>query len=686
MEGVEMGSSGSTGGGVSRIGCGGARGRANVRRGLGLLAACAVLATTAAFAPTRPGRQAARIVTPQIPARASAMLEAALRAVSQHRAKAMSPFVAGSIESFRWVESEAHQWKADVLPVPGDAAKAPIYLAVFHTFHTCESDGDHVYRLLSDAPDSRAAEDGGATWKLGEEVLETETLGLRIRDHAIYVSLSLGDRTLTLHDAVTLERSPVGHAGEPSSAYGLLRINDGYRIRSFGVSGVEGESPYKQAGGVVAFVPSEADRFTLTLDYSGSPDHGNGDFIHDDEAVIASYWYPHIARLPATLTLTATAPPGWTPIGQGEPVLAKVNADGSRTMAWRNDIPTSYFTLDMGRYQIVNRHWRGRLLSAYLLEPPGDFAAQAARQSLDRLQESLAYFETAFGPFPYTRYALVETLGPFNGALEAYSFATFGPRTLPEFIPHEVSHTWWGGLLPCTYMRSMWNEAFASYSDDLFQRSSAASRPGQAAVTAAVNRRREDRKRGLRWYEGATVGRACDTENEVDNAVGYEKGAQVLRVLEDQLGRARMLASIRVFVSDHKRGAPAEWEEFEAAVARTTGEDMRWFFAQWLERAGTPKLAVSDIRVRPDGGGRLITGHIRQDAPLYRVKLPIVVELRSGRVVRDTVEIRGGDTSFSLRVAGVPDRLHVDPEATIPFAAAAVGASQRGDPFTREFP
>jgi len=465
--------------------------RDKLRLALGSIIACALLVSVSIVVPAQAERASARRIIPRVPAQAAAMLDAALHAVNQHRAGALAPYIAGSPASFRWTESRAHDWKAEVLPVPGDAAAPPVYLAVFHTFHTCESDGDHVYRMTRDA-----GSDPG-NWKLSQEIPETATLGLRIRDHVIDATVTLNTRTIELHDTATLERSPDPAESRGISPFGLLRISDDYQIRSLRVSGVEGEATYRQAGGVIAFVPPAADKFTVTMDYSGRPDHGNGDFIHDDEAVIASYWYPNIARLPATLSLTATAPLGWTPIGQGEPAMARTNADGSQTLSWRNDVPTSYFTLDMGRYRITNRQWRGRLLSAYLLEPSPGTAARLARESLDRLQEALAFYEKVFGPFPYQRYAIVETRGPFNGALEAYSFATFGPRTLPDFIPHELSHTWWGGLIPCAYTGSMWNEAFANYSDDLFQRSAASGKNGAASVRAAIDRRcqREGRHR-----------------------------------------------------------------------------------------------------------------------------------------------------------------------------------------------
>jgi len=64
--------------------------------------------------------------------------------------------------------------------------------------------------------------------------------------------------------------------------------------------------PYQQAGGVLAFAPPMERKFSLTLHYTGHLENKESDYIRANEAVVCSYWYPHIARLPAKTTVTAT--------------------------------------------------------------------------------------------------------------------------------------------------------------------------------------------------------------------------------------------------------------------------------------------------------------------------------------------------------------------------------------------
>ena len=115
----------------------------------------------------------------------------------------------------------------------------------------------------------------------------------------------------------------------------------------------------------------------------GAVNHHGSDYIRSNEATLNSYWYPHIARLPVTATVTAVTPPDWIALGQGELVKTSRDADRVQTVTYRNDIPVCYYTLDMGRYIVTTRQAEGRTLSAYLLSRD----SSRANRALDQLQK-----------------------------------------------------------------------------------------------------------------------------------------------------------------------------------------------------------------------------------------------------------------------------------------------------------
>ncbi len=593
------------------------------------------------------------------PAPPDALMAAATQAVNARKLDDLAPLATeGGLPTFAWARgTSTKKWEGGILTPPGNP-NAPNYLAVFHAWHTCESDGDHVHRL----------ERTPQGWRLGPEIPETDTGGFRVRDHNLKARFDIPNHAVTITDEAVIQRMP-----NVIPPFVLLRLSDDFHVTSLACDGQA--RPYQQVGGLIAFAPPEARRFTVSLAYAGVVNHQGSDYILANEATLDSYWYPHIARLPATATVQAEVPTGWTILAQGEPTQAPKENNGMVTATFRNDIPTCYFTLDAGKYTITTRQAGGRTLATYFLKPNPDLA----QKSLDTLEQALAFYDKTFSRFPYTRYGVVETQGSFQGALEAYSFSTYGPGTLPETIPHELSHTWWGGVVPCAYTRSMWNESFAEYSDALFHRMTG------GAQTAAPSR--PHRLFPPTVFTSFPMTQAGDTSDNRQASVGYGKGPLALRVLEEQIGQPVMLKCLAAFVAQHTPGESAEWPEFEAVVKRVTGEDYRWFFAQWMERTGLPALRLSGVAAKPDGGETLVEGDVVQDGTMpYRLRLPIQVEGANGPLRTETLEVSAIATHFRLRIPlnSMPTRVRLDPANLLPLAAPA-NTPAGANPTTFEF-
>lgn len=579
----------------------------------------------------------------QPPEELMALMKQAASAANARRPAGMAPFAEEDAEKlFAWAHSKTSTWQGSVLTLPDASRNA--YLAVFHAWHTCESDGDHIHRLQRTP----------RGWKLGQEIPETDPSGFRVRDHDLHVQFDIPGHSAAIRDTIQVERSQ-----DQVPAFGLLRLSQDFTVRRLTRDGPEGASvPFRQAGGVLAFRPPREKTFRLFLRYDGTVNHRGSDYILSGEATLNSYWYPHTARLPATATVTVAAPAGWTAIGQGDLVREEAAAGGGKRLVFRNPIPTCYFTLDAGPYHIASRKAGERTLYVYLLGRNDDLA----QRSLDTLAKALTFYESAFTKYPYRRYTAVQTRGSFSGALEAYSFATFGAGTLPATIPHELAHTWWGGIAPCTYTRSMWNESFAEYSDGLFQRSGNTPSTPKTPVPY--------KKRTFRaGFEAVPIIGAFDTSDGSHSAVGYGKGALVLRVLEDQIGKEAMLRAMARFLADLPRGAAPEWPDFEKAVQTVTGKDYHWFFSQWTERTGLPQVRLGEVRITEEGGRNVVEADILQEKTPYRLRIPVDVQLRTGEIVRQDVEAEGPRTHVRVRVPGPPIRLTLDPDARLPLAA-----------------
>ena len=576
------------------------------------------------------------------PAEFNDLLKTAAAAANGKDYAALKPLTGGDpSQLLAWIKDTIYtKWEADYLLPPGyDGAKNSFI--VFHHWHTCESDGDHIHPLIKTAEG----------WKIGAEILETETNGYRVRDHHLTVRFDIPQKSATIHDTVLLEQAP-----KPEFPFALLRLSVDFPISRF--TSKEGRPiPFTQVGDMVVFAAPKEQKFTLKLDYSGKVNHRDSDYIRDNEATLNTFWYPHIARLPATATVAVTAPAGWTPIAQGEQTAEKKLADGSITRTFRNEIPTCIFTVDIGKYSITERQFGRLTLSTYLLHKDDAFAAK----SLDTLQKAMTFFEANFSRYPYTKYALVETLGPFPGALESYSFATFGGGSMQDTIPHELAHTWWGGVIPCAYTKSMWDESFAEYCDGLFKRLV----ENEADKGASALQRRG----AANIFNDFSMTTAHDTEDERQTAVGYLKGSLVMRALESEIGLTSLQKCFVAFLAEHPRGELAEWPEFEAVVNKITGKNYRWFFAQWMERTGLPVAHLENPTIKRDGEDYIAEADFVQTSGLtYRMRVPLTLETDGGPVA-SVLQADGKTSHILIRTKSAPKRLLADPLGTLPIAA-----------------
>lgn len=592
------------------------------------------------------------------------LVRGATAAVNARDFEALKPFTEGEVKAnFGWIkETTTKKWQSGLLTPPktteeGKPTSAEQFI-VFHEWHTCESDGDHIHRVVKDG--------AGGDIKLGEEIKETDPFGLRVRHHELQIHVDAPAKHLYATDTVTFEVLP----GE-RKPYGLFRISSDYKIQELKLGTSSGEAvPFQQVGGIVAFQLPTEDKFVLYLKYDGVVDHNGSDYFRSDEATINSYFYPHTARQPATATITLTSPAEWKGVAIGELVSTKVNDDKTETATFKNDLPVVFYTVDMGKYKVTERNYKGRKIATYLLS---DNPALPDR-CLDLLQKSLDYFETNFGKHPYSRYAVVETKGPFGGALEAYSFATFGAFTLPGTIVHELSHTWWGGVVPSSYTRSMWNESFAEYSDELFQRSQGLEK------TPPEERLLQSRQRRARAFQNWTMTKAHDTSDNAQASVGYGKGPLVLRVLEDEIGKPVMLKAMQTFYKSYPTGNSAEWSDFEKIVNIETRGDYRWFFSQWMERTGLPTAQLKNVLLKKVGSGFIVTGDIEQTAPIYRLKLPLQLKTALGETTQ-VIVAKDALTHFTLKSRTKPTRLFVDPQDNVPLTLSA----GKGNPLIYKF-
>jgi puromycin-sensitive aminopeptidase len=232
---------------------------------------------------------------------------------------------------------------------------------------------------------------------------------------------------------------------------------------------------------------------------------------------------------------------------------------------------------------------------------------------------SLSYFTNYYGiPYPGDKLDLIAIPDFASGAMENLGAITFRETALladeekatrtelervADVVSHENAHMWFGDLVTMRWWNGLWlNEAFATFMEML-------------AVDAW--------KPEWRRWDSFTVSRAAAMQvdglnstrpiefpvDKPEEAAGmfdvltYEKGASVLRMLEQYLGHDAFRDGIRLYLQRHQYGN-AETTDLWDALEASTGEPVRALMDTWIFQAGYPL-----IRVESNGGALNLSQH-----------------------------------------------------------------------------
>ncbi len=240
---------------------------------------------------------------------------------------------------------------------------------------------------------------------------------------------------------------------------------------------------------------------------------------------------------------------------------------------------------------------------------------------------ALRYFSDYFGlPYPDQKLDMVAIPDFAFGAMENLGCVTFrevlllidpARATQPEVqraadvINHEIAHMWFGDLVTMKWWNGLWlNEAFATFME---MRCTDAFRPEWERWTDFGLSR-------TAAFDTDSLGTTRPIEYEVvspEDAEGmfdiltYEKGAAVVRMLEQYLGEDEFRAGIRRYMNEHKFGN-AETTDLWDAIEAETGEPVRRIMDTWIFQGGYPLVTVrgqaespvlTQSRMRYAGGG-----------------------------------------------------------------------------------
>jgi aminopeptidase N len=154
-----------------------------------------------------------------------------------------------------------------------------------------------------------------------------------------------------------------------------------------------------------------------------------------------------------------------------------------------------------------------------------------------------------------------------------------------------------------------------------------------------------------------------DAVREPTNQLVYQKGAWILHMLRQQMGTEMFWRGIRDYYRQYMN-ATTSTDQFRQVMEWTSGQDLTWFFRQWLNRPGVPALSGS---WHYDAAATEVVVTVRQTqtADPYRLSLGVGLVPVAGALpsVRQ-MAIAARETTMRFPAATEPAAVVLDPEVS----------------------
>ena len=347
--------------------------------------------------------------------------------------------------------------------------------------------------------------------------------------------------------------------------------------------------------------------------------------------------------------------------------LVTFHAEQVHDFAW---ITSPNFLYESGEWNGIDIH------VLYDSEKGRDWTKEVVKRG----ERVLEWLTTKFGEYPYPQVTITHAM--IGGGME-YPMLVMNGSSSEGLIAHEIGHIWFYGILGNNEHEEAWlDEGFTTFQtgwymmnqyppdghggsgNDLFGKMMFLQK--LLTSNSLVESAQWDVARFVTsGYNTPIAGSSRKSPGySVYGYNAYSKPAMMLYNLRGYLGEERFLSAMQSYYDQWKLKHPDE-ERFRTAMREATGEDLDWFFDQWLHEAGYADYALTGWKSK-----RLVSGEYEVTASILNkgtmaYPLDVEVELANGesyRPERWTNFTNRWKDDYTFTVPVRPKRITLDPD------------------------
>lgn len=434
------------------------------------------------------------------------------------------------------------------------------------------------------------------------------------------------------------------------------------------------------------------DSFTVSVTYHGVPASGiyffgSNEISTHNEPSDARFWIPcwdHPHDKADSLAVHYTLPAEWHLAANGLPVEVVDNGDGTKTHYWFSGYPITTYLISFCAspdYEVIELEYENSAgetmpMPHYVF----DWQYDDAMTSVQPMPEMMTILADLFGEYPFfeEKYSQV-SFSIFQGGMENqtlshihWSMFDGTYNNVVWLFSHELAHQWFGDAISPGEWADIWlNEGFASYAEALYYE----------ALGGDINDWTVDVM--LNSYFSISYEHAIydPPEGYLFSRIVYEKAGLVLHMLRGIVGDDIFYEILDTYYEQYKYST-ATTPDFQAVCETVIGEDMDWFFQEWIYEEGYPIFDVIWDSWETDSGYMLEARlqQIQSDDWGY-FTMPTVAGARfaddSDQV--EEILVDGWETVVQMPLDQAPTEFVLDPEQW--FTIKKVNAVETGKKF-----
>lgn len=284
--------------------------------------------------------------------------------------------------------------------------------------------------------------------------------------------------------------------------------------------------------------------------------------------------------------------------------------------------------------------------------------AEMAQPYGDQMGKMMSYFTGLYGLPPYANLTVVETEDGAPNGYAAPGVLFLAPKAIGKqvnstLLANQISRQWFEELVSPATRNHLWlTNGLASYSELIW----AEHEKGPGAMESQLHNV---------MVESLTVdnvpviqsARLEDYSPELWALTG-SKGASVMSMLRYVIGDDKFFKALKAYAEQYPWKS-ANTDDFRAVVEKVAGQDLGYFFIQWIESSGAPEFKLEYTIYRTTKGFRVM-GKIAQDLDTFRMPVNLKIETE-GNPEEKRVEVVGTSSEFTVDTFGKPKNVIIDP-------------------------